>query len=233
MKREEFDRFADEYEALHAGNVRASGEDPAFFAEYKVLDLRRLALETGALERMREGVILDFGGGVGNSAGFLAREFPGALRLNVDVSLRSLGVARGRNPGGAQVAFDGTTLPLATGSVDAAMCACVFHHIPEGEHVATLAELRRVLRPAGLLMVYEHNPLNPLTRRAVDTCPFDENAQLIDAPTMRARFLAAGFGVATIRYRLFFPRFARALRPLERYLHWLPAGAQYLVYATR
>ncbi|HLS57834.1 MAG TPA: class I SAM-dependent methyltransferase [Zeimonas sp.] len=233
MKREEFDRFADEYEALHASNVRASGEDPSFFAEYKVLDLRRLALETCVLERMRCGAILDFGGGVGNSARFLAREFPEALRLNVDVSLRSLRVARERREGGAQVAFDGATLPLASGSVDAAMCACVFHHIPEDEHVAKLAELRRVLRPGGLLMVYEHNPLNPLTRRAVDTCPFDENAHLIGARTMRARFHAAGFGSATIRYRLFFPRFARGLRPLERHLHWLPAGAQYLVYATR
>jgi len=233
LKREEFDRFADEYTAVHAGNVRASGEDPAFFAEYKVLDLRRLALQTGALERTRAGVILDFGGGVGNSTGFLAREFPRALLLNVDVSIRSLRVARGRHRGGAQVAFDGATLPLASGSVDAAMCACVFHHIPEDEHVAKLAELRRVLRPGGLLMVYEHNPLNPLTRRAVDTCPFDENARLIDAGSMRARFLQAGFGSAAIRYRLFFPHFARRLRPLERYLHWLPAGAQYLVYATR
>lgn len=233
MKREEFDRFADEYTALHANNVRASGEDPAFFAEYKVLDLHRLAVHTDALDRMRAGVILDFGGGVGNSTGFLAREFPGALLLNVDVSLRSLRVARGRNAHGAQVAFDGATLPLASGSVDAAMCACVFHHISADEHVAKLAELHRVLKPAGLLMVYEHNPLNPLTRRAVDTCPFDENAQLVDARSMRARFLKAGFGSATIRYRLFFPHVARRLRQLERYLYWLPAGAQYLVYATR
>lgn len=233
MRREEFDRFADEYEALHARNVRVSGEDPAFFAEYKVLDLRRLASETGVLERTRASVILDFGGGVGNSAGFLAREFPGSLVLNVDVSLRSLHLARGRGEGALQVAFDGTTLPLASDSVDAAMCACVFHHIPADRHVETLAELRRVLRPAGLLMVYEHNPLNPLTRRAVDTCEFDRDARLIDARTLRARFLQAGFRSATIRYRLFFPRFARALRPLERHLHWLPAGAQYLVYTTR
>lgn len=233
MKREEFDRFADEYESMHARNVRASGEGPSFFAEYKVLDLRRLAGETGALDRMRTGAILDFGGGVGNSAEFLAREFPQSLLLNVDVSLRSLRVARGRCPSTAQVAFDGRTLPLASASVDAAMCACVFHHIPEDEHVDKLAELRRVLKPSGLLMVYEHNPLNPLTRHAVDTCPFDENARLIDARTMRARFREAGFGSATIRYRLFFPRFARALRPLERHLRWLPAGAQYLVYATR
>lgn len=233
MRREEFDRFADEYEALHARNVRASGEEPAFFAEYKVLDLRRLALETGALERTSRGVILDYGGGVGNSAGFLVREFPGSLVLNVDVSLRSLRLAQGRRQGALQVAFDGATLPLASGSVDAAMCACVLHHMPADQHVDTLAELRRVLRPAGLLMVYEHNPLNPLTRRAVDACEFDRDARLVAARTLRARFLQAGFRSATIRYRLFFPRFARALRPLERHLHWLPAGAQYLVYATR
>jgi len=33
MNEAEFDRFADEYRALHAANIGASGEDPEFFAE--------------------------------------------------------------------------------------------------------------------------------------------------------------------------------------------------------
>ena len=32
----EFDRYAGSYEILHAQNIRLSGEDPNYFAEYKV-----------------------------------------------------------------------------------------------------------------------------------------------------------------------------------------------------
>ena len=38
----EFDRFADDYRSLHAANIRASGETPEFFAEYKVRDVARI-----------------------------------------------------------------------------------------------------------------------------------------------------------------------------------------------
>ena len=43
-------------------------------------------------------------------------------------------------------------------------------------------ELKRVLRAGGACVIFEHNPLNPLTVQAVNTCPFDENAVLIKAP---------------------------------------------------
>jgi SAM-dependent methyltransferase len=109
----------------------------------------------------------------------------------------------------------------------------VFHHIPHAQHVALLGEIKRVLKPAGRLFVFEHNPLNPLTRHAVDTCPFDENAELIRAGTMRARARQAGFGGADVKYRIFFPHFLRGLRPLEPRLTWLPLGAQYYVLCRK
>lgn len=77
--------------------------------------------------------------------------------------------------------------------------------------------------------MFEHNPFNPLTRHAVNTCPFDANARLISARQMRRRFHDAGFDVASIRYRIFFPGCLRRLRPLERLLTWCPLGAQYAV----
>jgi hypothetical protein len=50
---------------------------------------------------------------------------------------------------------------------------------------------------------------------------------------MRRRIIAAGFGAARIRYRVFFPRALSRLRVLEKWLTWLPLGAQYYVLATR
>jgi hypothetical protein len=82
-------------------------------------------------------------------------------------------------------------------------------------------------------MIYEHNPLNPLTVKVVNSCPFDANAHLIRADRMRARVESAGFAHVDVRYRLFFPRALKLLRPLERWLTGVPAGAQYYVVARR
>ena len=81
--------------------------------------------------------------------------------------------------------------------------------------------------------MFEHNPLNPLTRHAVNTCVFDEHAELVLAPTMRRRARDAGFAAADVRYRIFFPHALRVLRPLEPSLTWLPLGAQYYVAARK
>lgn len=230
MDAAEFDKFADEYRALHAENIRASGEAPEFFAEYKVADIAARCTAEGLAPRR----ILDFGGGIGASAPYLRRHFPKAAVTIADVSERSLEIARARNvPGLDCVAFDGAALPFEDGRFEAGMAACVFHHIPEAEHVPLLAEIRRTLAPDGRFWIFEHNPLNPLTRRAVDTCPFDENAVLIRADRMRARMESAGFARARVSYRIFFPGALARLRPIEPWLTRVPLGAQYYVEAER
>jgi ubiquinone/menaquinone biosynthesis C-methylase UbiE len=230
MEEVEFDKFADEYRSLHAANIRLSGEDPEYFAEYKVVDI--------AAELARAGVVahkaLDFGAGVGYSVPFFARHLSTARVTCLDVSRKSLEVGAARLGAAAEFAhFDGRTIPFPDATFDVALASCVFHHIPHAEHVALLAEIRRVLAPQGRLFVFEHNPLNPLTRHAVNTCEFDEHAVLIQAPTMRRRVRAAGFAAADLRYRIFFPHALRRLRPLEQKLTWLPLGAQYYVAARK
>jgi ubiquinone/menaquinone biosynthesis C-methylase UbiE len=230
MDSAEFDRFADEYEQLHAANIRASGETPAFFAKYKVDDVAATMRTLGRVPAR----ILDFGGGVGNSLGFMLESFPDSDIVLLDPSSRSLDIARGRYPSRASfMQFDGKTIPFPDGSFDLAFAACVFHHIPADQHVSMLRELARVLAPGGSLFIFEHNPWNPLTVRAVKECPFDDNAVLINAREIRRRICVAGFTTGRIAYRLFFPRFLRGLRPIERYLSRLPLGAQYYVHSIK
>lgn len=227
MDKVEFDKFADEYRNLHSQNIRISGEQPEFFAEYKVKDAAALAGDAGFGAVLR---VMDFGSGVGNSVPFFAKYMPACRLTCVDVSTKSLEIAEERFSALAEYkVFDGQTLPFTDECYDLVFSACVFHHIPTEEHVGLLREIRRVLRPGGLFVVFEHNPYNPLTVRAVNSCLFDENAVLIDAYTLRKRVTAAGFASVQHRYRIFFPRILRPLRMIEPLLGWLPFGAQYYV----
>ncbi len=230
MKEAEFDRFAEEYRAIHAGNIRASGDSPEFFAEYKVLDIARRLKHARCVAH----TILDFGAGVGNSVPHFTRYFPNAALTCADVSAKSLEIAQSRFSGLAEFRkIDESGLGEFRQRFDVIFSACVFHHIPHERHVGWLSRLLKVARPEALLAVFEHNPWNPLTVRAVNNCPFDINARLIDARKMRRAVAAAGWRNVESQYRIFFPGQLAALRGLERAMTWLPLGAQYVVYATR
>ena len=64
MDAAEFDTYAEGYLAAHAHNIRISGEDPAYFAGYKIDEIRR---RWAALNRPEPDAVLDFGAGIGNS----------------------------------------------------------------------------------------------------------------------------------------------------------------------
>jgi hypothetical protein len=81
------------------------------------------------------------------------------------------------------------------------------------------------------MVTFEHNPLNPVTRYIVATCPFDKNAILLPARTLVRRQRQAGFSNIGVRYTGFFPGPLRALRPLERFMTGMPIGAQYYTFA--
>jgi ubiquinone/menaquinone biosynthesis C-methylase UbiE len=232
MNPAEFDKFAEEYRTLHAANIAASGELPEYFAEYKVRDIFRLHLSLGT--EIKSPRILDFGAGIGTSVLYFRKYFPKSQMTCLDVSNKSLEIGKTRFGREAKfVIFDGKTIPFSDCSFDIAFAACVFHHIDYKEHVAILHEFHRVLVPGGIAMVYEHNPYNPLTVRAVNTCVFDENAQLIVGSAMKKSFKYARFRQARIRYRVFFPKVLQWLRPLEKSITWLPLGAQYYVFAQK
>jgi SAM-dependent methyltransferase len=233
MDKAEFDKFADEYRAMHKSSVKISGEDPEYFAEYKIADI---ASEYSRLrgEKSAPLHILDFGAGVGGSVPYVARHFPDCVLKCIDPSERSLEIAKSRFPDAATyLQFDGTTIPFTDNSFDIAYAMCVFHHIDADQHVRLMGELRRVLKPTGVLFIFEHNPYNPLTVRVVNDCPFDENAVLIPGKELARRLSQAGFSKPDIHYRIFFPHFLAFLRPLEAMLHSLPLGGQYYALSEK
>ena len=230
MDKAEFDKFADEYTSLHQTNIKISGEKPDFFAEYKIKDVSELLNHESALPLN----ILDFGAGIGSSTPYFHRFFPQSSLTCLDVSEKSLELGRSRFTDLADFKlFDGVKIPTPDNTFDLVFAACVFHHIPHSAHLGLLKEWFRVLKPGGTAVIFEHNPLNPLTVHAVNTCPFDENAELISGENFLNKLQTAGFNYSHLRYRLFFPGPLRTLRPLERYLYWCPIGAQYYIYGKK
>lgn len=224
----EFDRYRESYADTVDRALRFSGLKADFFTRVKarsLIDLARRRLGDPAQLRA-----LDFGCGVGAYHGLLGPAF-GAL-TGVDVSAECIAQARGLHPNVAYETYHGAALPFADNAFDLAFAITVFHHIPPAQWAESLRELRRVLRPGGLLAIYEHNPLNPVTMHVVNTCPFDEHAVLLRKRETRDLVRTEGFTAIEAKTMMTFPPVGPIGRAIDSAFADLPLGAQYYVAAA-
>ncbi|MDF3065539.1 MAG: class SAM-dependent methyltransferase [Polyangiaceae bacterium] len=216
-----FDAYAESYEQLHAKNVALTGEETGYFSQYKVECLLRAGVNPAA-------PLLDFGCGIGNMLEKLVGSF--SVVHGFEPSELSADKARERVPG-AQVHHDVSDIPK--GAFEAVVLACVLHHVPVAERASVMQQAMTALVPGGRLFIFEHNPWNPLTRRAVSTCEFDDDAILLWPGEQRRLLRDAGFEKVKLDYIVFFPAAVSFLRPLEPRLRWLFAGAQTMTYGRK
>src|SRR5262245_38117148 len=73
------------------------------------------------------------------------------------------------------------------------------------EQYRSVVDTVRMLAPAGRVVVFEHNPLNPVTRWVVRHTPIDRNAQLVRAGEVKQRLGRLGLERLRARFLLFFP----------------------------
>ncbi len=222
MSQIDFDDYADDYEHL-VDKQTSFFDDGDYFAEYKVLLAREIS-------KLSSGNIMDFGCGIGQSIPFFQRHFPGSRITGCDVSRRSLQRASEKY---SYAEFVQPNDLSADSVFDLIFASGVFHHIPPSDRIAALRFCYRHLTDGGILIVFEHNPYNPITRGLVATCPFDKDAALLSRKELRAIFAEAGLKRMQSGYTLFFPSPLRAMRSLERYLRFLPFGGQYYVAGER
>ena len=222
----QFDDYAASYDdAVNRSLSFLGGVKVDYFTRVKaayLLDL--LAGHFGSTDALD---LLDIGCGVGNYHPLVG----GAVRslAGTDLSAACLAEATARNPGVAYQPYDGARLPYADGQFHAAVTICVMHHVPPAQWPAFAAEMKRVVRPGGLAVVFEHNPFNPLTRRVVSNCEFDADAVLLRPRQTRALLADAGFRDLQSRSLLSVPSFGKGTRAVDLALGRLPLGAQYFV----
>lgn len=115
--------------------------------------------------------ILDIGCGTGTFAVAIKGWLPNAHVVGLDPDPKAL--ARGRrkaNRAGLSIRFDqgfANALPYPDVSFDRVFSSLMFHHLPHEAKLATMREVRRVLKPGGSLHLldfeqegsHSHNPL--------------------------------------------------------------------------
>jgi SAM-dependent methyltransferase len=116
--------------------------------------------------------VLDVGCGTGTLAVAAARSAEGVKVTGLDADATILARARRRAAeAGLAIRFHegrSTALPYADASFDLVLSTLMFHHLPDEAKRQTAAELARVLRPAGRLVVADPGrPHDPLMRIAV------------------------------------------------------------------
>lgn len=224
MKKVDFDHYAEDYSLLLHQQTAFFVSNEAYFARYKVGIVRKHLAE----EPRR---VLEFGCGIGRNIPFLRDALPSAEIMGSDVSAHSIEVARAENPG---VSFwvEGEET-VSQGGFDLIFVAGVFHHISPAERETIVRLLFSRLASGGTLFVFEHNPYNPVTRRIVSTCPYDEDAVLLRPGELRELLCRGGLEVQRRAFSLFLPPRFKMLFPLEDYLGWLPLGGQYWMQARR
>jgi SAM-dependent methyltransferase len=222
-----FDAYRDSYRDEVEQSISFVRQDLAFFTEAKANQL--LDVVARRLGPPAALTALDVGCGLGLTDAYLVSRF--RQLHGVDVAASVVAAAAQANPAVEYQFSDGRQLPYERGAFDVTFTICVVHHVAVPERSAFVRELARVTRVGGLVVVFEHNPLNPLTRVAVSRCEFDRGVTLARLAALRTLVAAAGLEAVEDGYILFFPWRGRALRQIERGLARLPLGAQYMLAA--
>ena len=219
--RVDFDDYTENYNQILRESVGFFSENEAYFARYKV-EIVSKALRT------KPARILEYGCGIGRNIPFLREFFPSAQIEGSDVAPVSLEIARKENPG-VHFFLEGEHQPEL---YDLIFVAGVFHHIPPAQRPGAARSISSRLKPGGEVYVFEHNPYNPVTRRIVNNCPYDEDAILLKPSEMKAHLQNASLVADRHEYCLFIPPKLSAIAWTENLMGWLPLGGQYWVRGT-
>lgn len=216
MDSKKFDKYAETYQRHHGDAIAASGEGTDYFHDYKIACLKRLGLNQNQ-------TVLDYGCGVGN---LVERLLPLCASVSgYDTSLESLEECD-RRAEHAMLYRESSEIPQS--AFDVVVISCVLHHVSPERRQTVMKDIYRILKPGGKVVVFEHNPWNPLTLQAVKKCAFDDDAILLSSNEIKNLLRTSQFIEIETKFIVFFPKALSFFRWLEPYLEWCPLGAQTL-----
>ncbi len=222
-----FDQHAHEYRDVHNQSLSKVGFDSYYISEQKVRVLRQVKLVQKATKINK---ILDIGCGDGGMAIYFQKHFPEATYYGIDISEESVKIANDRKLKNCHfIHSSGEKIPFEDHTFDIVMIAGVIMHVPKENHVDFIKEANRVLAIEGIMAIFEHNPYNPVTRRIVKLCPFDQRVVLSSPAYLKKILTGLKQNITETRFSLFFPNVSifKYFLPFEENLFFLPLGGQY------
>ena len=223
-----FDSFSKNYNEDLNDAIRLTGYDSSALTKAKLQKLQELF---PYLVRLNFN-LLDFGCGIGNLFESVKQFFPRASYTGVDQSGESIIKAQSRFSD-SSIFHNLHSEKWKNTKYDLIFSAGVFHHIPHDEHKKILKELSDLLNPNGKLVIWEHNPFNPVTRKIVNDCVFDQDAILIYPSRMKKNMQEIPLANIQVIYTTFFPKIFSSLNVLDPYLDWLPLGGQFITHGEK
>jgi len=228
MSQAEFDKYAHGYKDLLREPIRDRfARDPRFYTERKWILLRHYLAKIG--RSTRDMSWLDVGCGEGDLLRYGERAF--SRVAGCDSSAEMIQAASGlevrhQSPPG-RLPFDDEEFDLVT-------AVCVFHHVEPPDRLGLVREMKRVLRPGGIICLIEHNAQNPVVRSMVKRIPVDVNAVLLEHRECHALFREASLSTLSTEFFLYLPEFLfRVFAPLESLARKIPLGGQYAAFGAR
>ncbi|MFA7345476.1 MAG: methyltransferase domain-containing protein [Terrimicrobiaceae bacterium] len=234
----EFDQYAAQYEDLRKDALVSAlgGDGASYFYRNKVRWIQE-NLKTLNYPLRGSLKVLDYGCGRGDLLATLKRESSGWEIAGADISGEMLARASLKSQllnGCSLFILDETSKLEHSEKYDLVLLVCVLHHVALPSRRSVIRDASAYLRKGGTLMVFEHNPLNPLTRAVVKKCPFDRDAILLPSQEVCELLRAGGFSVKLTRHIVNIPpRFISRFWFFEKLFSGLPFGGQYTVAGAK
>ncbi len=171
-----FDRIAEDYDHVLPRHVE----------EHYFLKRMKLFTEVG----LEKGLVLDLCSGTGRiSAGLIERGFDVvSADLSVNMLLQRKGV-EGYKPVNA-LSYQ---LPFRDCTFDLVFSVASFHHIADrGNIEKTIHEMQRVTKEGGMIVIWDHNPLNPYWKIIMKKVPQDTGEERLIGMSELVRPFAGG-----------------------------------------
>jgi len=224
-----FDNIADSYDEELKKSLGIFGnKNVSMFAKYKIKILKSKLSQVPTN-------ILEFGCGTGRNCIFIKNIFPNSNIFGCDISEKSLEIARKIN---LTIHYNMITNPFDLSKAykepfDCIFISNVFHHIPINEHQFWLDALYGILSNKGFIIIFEHNPYNPITKYIFNTSKIDKDATMLNPSYCCSLLKKANFIDLRRDYTLFFLWRNGFFETIERILSWLPLGTQYYVIGRK
>lgn len=214
-KKINFDQYSNDYKHYINDSIDKFDKNLSYYHESKIEITKNRAIYNPKN-------ILDFGCGVGTMIPHMKKKFKKSKIYAFDESKDSLKFLKKRYP------FV-SCLKKINGNIkfDLIFLSGVIHHIDRSMRKRILKNIYSSLKSTGKLIIFEHNPYNPLTNIVVKNCEFDRDAQLIKKKELINICENVSFKVDDSAYVYFFPSSMKKFKVFEKYLEWFFLGAQY------